>query len=241
MMHSDVLGEAVARVGSPLPRRKTPNLGLVDGVLGEDGLAGVPLPATQKDATPSLGAVWPSDKDPCRSWRSFLLLSREPRCDLPQQPSALVAGPVMQLHDPQLPVGLASPRAKERPGKGGQIAEWPRPGGGSARLPVCPSWPGPTSRPWRSGRLGDSPPAPLPPLAAYDKRLSVDMTATGGGSLAPVHVSTLDLLRVHWPEIMSPMQVGGRNVRGGRFGGFFFSLLFFNTLNMHYWISTRFL
>ena len=64
-------------------------------------------------------------------------------------------------------------------------------------------------------------PQPPPPMTSG---LSADMTATGGGSLAAVHVSTLDLLRAHWPEIMSPMQVGGRNIRSGRLA--FFSLLF---------------
>lgn len=88
----------------------------------------------------------------------------------------------------------------------------------------------------RSG-LGGEMFVPLLPHPAMTSGPSADMTAAGGGSLAPVHVSTLDLLGVHWPEIMPPMEVGGRNI-GGRFA--FFPFLF-NTLNMHYWISTQFL
>lgn len=133
----------------------------------------------------------------------------------------------MLLHGVQLPAGPASPRAKEGPGKG-----WPdrRVAGAGRRVHTSRSLSDLASAHEQASEKRASLAAvllremcvPLPPLAAYDKWLSVDMTATGGGSLAPVHVSTLDLLRVHWPEIMSPMQVGGRNVRSGRFGFFFF-------------------
>lgn len=68
---------------------------------------------------------------------------------------------------------------------------------------------------------------------------SGDMTAASGGSLALVHGATLDSLRVHWPELMSLMQVGGQNTRGGRLA--FLLPFLFNTLNMHYWSSNRLL
>lgn len=75
----------------------------------------------------------------------------------------------------------------------------------------------------------------LRPQAADDKRAFSRYDSHWWGSLAPGHVSTLDLLRVHWPEIMSPMRAGGRDIRSGRFG--VFSPLL-ETLNMHYWIAT---
>ena len=95
--------------------------------------------------------------------------------------------------------------------------------------PASANQPAPEKRAiWRlpcsARRLSPSGPRPRPPMTSG---LSVDMTATGGGSLAPVHISTLDLLRVHWPEIMSPMQVGGRNIRSGRLAFFFSPSLFF--------------
>lgn len=147
---------------------------------------------------------------------------------MPRHPRLSSAGTAILLHWVQLPAGPASPRAKEGPGKG-----WPdrRAAGAGRRVHTSRSLSdlaGAHEQPLEKRAslaavlLLREMCVPLPPLAAYDKWLSVDMTATGGGSLAPVHVSTLDLLRVHWPEIMSPMQVGGRNVRSGRFGFFFF-------------------
>lgn len=85
------------------------------------------------------------------------------------------------------------------------------------RQPAGPGEAGDLAAPLLSETFVPSGPRPWLPMTSG---LSVDMTATGGGSLALVHVSTLDLLRVHWPEIMSPMQVGGRNIRSGRLAFF---------------------
>lgn len=121
------------------------------------------------------------------------------------------------------------------------------------------AWPGPDADPCASqsvprgqrqpawgaraicGRVSRSarrlpPPAP----AAPDKWAFSRFDSLWWGSLASVHVSTLDLLRVHWPEIMSPVCLGGRDFRSGR-PVCPATPPPFNTLNMHYWISTPFL
>lgn len=96
------------------------------------------------------------------------------------------------------------------------------PGRASANQPGTGEAGGLAAAPLRCEPFVPLGPRPRPPMTSG---LSVDMTATGGGSLAPVHVSTLDLLRVHWPEIMSPMQVGGQNIRSERLAFFLPSFL----------------
>lgn len=100
--------------------------------------------------------------------------------------------------------GQGTARQGRRGGAGRQVR----------RLTVCPGRAS-AKQPALDKRDRSSRPRPRP---AVTSGLSVDMTATGGGSLAPVHVSTLDLLGAQWPEIMSPMRVAGWDIRGGRLG-----------------------
>lgn len=116
------------------------------------------------------------------------------------QPSALYAGPArLPWQDPGPEEGAGDGVARLR---GGWAGRWV---GQLARVSQQPLiWPW-----WLCSVRQLSPSHPWPPVTSG---LSGDMTATGRGSLAPVRVSTLDSLGVHWPEIMPPMRVGGQNI-----------------------------
>lgn len=201
---------------------------------GEDGLAGGTSLPSKEDTSPSLDAGWHGDGDPglasasqpgARAWPT----------PAPLSPRGRPAPPLGQQRGQQR--GRPPPRpGKGRPGWPGRSAA----GDGRRVPPPCGLALDTRAAPWAV--LLCETLVPLPPQASYDKWAFSRYDSHRRGSPAPAHISTLDLLRVHWPEIMSPVRVGGRDVRSGRFGGvFFFFFFLFNTLNMHYWISTRFL
>lgn len=99
---------------------------------------------------------------------------------------------------------------------------------------VCPGWAGTDqpaldtwAAPWAVPLCETF--VPLPPQASYDKWAFSRYDSHRRGSLAPVHISTLDLLRVHWPEIMSPVRVG----EDGTFGVDGLVFFFFSFFLIH--------